>query len=240
MAFSRQKQRQPRAQQLLVEGPDDQHVVWHLCEQHGLPEEFDVEVPGEAEDSGGIEALVQELLVGLPVRLKQQNIRTFGIMIDADNKPEGRWQSIRGALPEPMQTVTPRVPVADGWVSEPISFYQTPIRIGIWLMPNDLSRGGMLEDFAVQLIHGDDLLLAKARSVLDEIEMIADVTEQRYSPTHRSKALIHTWLAWQRNPGRPMGTAIKAGYLRHDAAPALAFIAWLRRLFALSPAPEVA
>lgn len=107
-------------------------------------------------------------------------------------------------------------------------------------MPNDLSRGGMLEDFAVRLIHGDDLLLAKARSVLDEIEMIAEVSEQHYSPTHRSKALIHTWLAWQRNPGRPMGTAIKAGYLKYDAEPALAFVAWLRRLFAGALTPEVA
>jgi hypothetical protein len=81
MAARRQKLRQQKAQQLLVEGQDDQHVVWHLCEQHGLPEEFDVEMPGDAEDAGGIEAVVQELLVGLPVRLKQRNIRTLGSMI---------------------------------------------------------------------------------------------------------------------------------------------------------------
>lgn len=27
---------------LLVEGNDDQHVVWALCEKHNIPESFDV------------------------------------------------------------------------------------------------------------------------------------------------------------------------------------------------------
>jgi hypothetical protein len=143
-------------------------------------------------------------------------------------------------LPESIQAVTPRTPVENGWVSDPISFYETPVRVGIWLMPNDLARGGMLEDFAVQLIREGDVLLERARLALDEIEKITEIGDQRFTPAHRSKALIHTWLAWQRNPGRPMGTAIKAGYLKYDATPALAFVAWLRRLFTPSSVPEVA
>ena len=45
------------------------------------------------------------------------------------------------------------------------------------------------------------------------------------------KALIHTWLAWQSNPGRPFGTAITAGFLNPDVAAAATFAAWLRNLF---------
>ena len=76
-------------------------------------------------------------------------------------------------------------------------------------------------------------------TTLDEVEHIDAATRQRYPNRHRSKALIHTWLAWQQNPGRPMGTAIKAGYLQHDAPIALAFVAWLRRLFEIPPTSEV-
>ncbi len=48
-----------------------------------------------------------------------------------------------------------------------------------------------------------------------------------------SKALIHTWLAWQRKPGRPMGIAITARYLDPTAPHAQQLINWLRRLFEL-------
>jgi hypothetical protein len=235
-----QARRAPRrkSQQLLVEGEDDRHVVWHLCEQHQLPETFDVVLPGIDEELGGIDPLLQELLSDVPIRLRQGSLRTLGIMIDADAHPQRRWDQLRSAVPEPIRVVMPAVPVAGGWVSEEVPFFATPIRIGVWLMPDGQSSG-MLEDFAASLARDDDILLAKAKIVLDEVEQIAGAAQQRYVPAHRSKALIHTWLAWQRHPGRPMGTAIKAGYLRHDAPAALAFVAWLRRLFDPSPSPGV-
>lgn len=234
MSAQRNKGRQQKPQQLLVEGQDDQHVVWHLCEQYRLPEVFDVKTPGLEEELGGIDAVIKDI----PVRLRQETLRTLGIMVDADANPMTQWERIRGALPTPMRTAMPPEPAVRGWIGEPTNIYGTPIRIGIWLMPEGYLRSGMLEDFALQLIRADDPLLAKALATLDEVEQIDEATRQRYSANHRSKALIHTWLAWQQNPGRPMGTAIKAGYLRYDAPPALAFVAWLRRLFALGPTTE--
>lgn len=235
MANRRRRGKAPRPQQLLVEGQDDQHVVWHLCEQHRLSERFDVSIPGDDDEQGGI----QPLLADIPVRLRLPALRTLGIMIDADRSAEARWQSVRDAVPEPLREAIPPTPVANGWVADPVDFYGTTIRVGIWLMPGDDARQGMLEDFALRLIKDDDSLLPIAISTLDEVEQLEAAAPQRYATTHRSKALIHTWLVWQQNPGRPMGTAIKAGYLRHDAPPALAFVAWLRRLFALDAAPEV-
>lgn len=234
MSAQRNKGRKRRPQQLLVEGQDDQHVVWHLCEQHRLPEIFDVESPG-LEELGGIDAVIEDI----PVRLRQENLRTLGIMVDADIKPIAQWTRIRGALPPPMGTAMPSDPVAGGWISEPTDLYGTPIRIGVWLMPEGHIQSGMLEDFALSLIKANDALFAKATATLEEVERIDAAIMQRYSANHRSKALIHTWLAWQQNPGRPMGTAIKAGYLRHDAPTALAFVSWLRRLFATPLIAEV-
>ncbi|WP_017747858.1 DUF3226 domain-containing protein [Scytonema hofmannii] len=79
-----------KPQQLVVEGKNDRHVIWALCEQHQLPETFSVEVPF-AEDGQGIEVLLAEL----PIRLKQENLRTLGIVIDADRDLSARWQAVR-------------------------------------------------------------------------------------------------------------------------------------------------
>jgi hypothetical protein len=237
MARGLSRARTPSPHQLLVEGNDDQHVVWQLCAQHELPESFRVVTPGDRAEVGGI----SEVLRDIPVRLRQETIRTLGIVVDANGDPAARWASVCATLPEPFQGATPTTPVPDGWISEPIQYLGNLLRIGIWLMPNDIAHGGALEDFALQLIPAGDRLLAKARTTLIEVEQLQGSEEQRHSITHRSKALIHTWLAWQRNPGLPMGTAMKAGYLRHDAPLALTFIAWLQRLFApTSTASEVA
>jgi hypothetical protein len=47
----------------------------------------------------------------------------------------------------------------------------------------------------------------------------------------KPKAIMHTWLAWQEEPGLPFGTAIKAGYLDSSAAPVDTLVSWLNRLF---------
>ena len=108
--------------------------------------------------------------------------------------------------------------------------------MGIWLMP-DNQLPGMLEDFVAQLIPSADTLRGKADAILQEIELEG---LQRFTGLHRPKALIHTWLAWQEEPGQPMGLAIRARALGHDSPTALAFVAWLRRLFTVPPPPEVA
>ncbi len=217
------KPRTPHAY-LLVEGEDDQHVVWHLCEQHNLPEQFTVEIP---EGNVGLTGL----LAGIPSRVKTPGLRTLGIMIDADADIGARWQAVRdrlqdrAILQDRACSTVPAIVPPEGWVSsEP----WVP-RVGVWLMP-DNQRGGMLEDFAASLIPGDDALLSRTEAALRDIE---EAGLRRYRPGHRPKALIHTWLAWQENPGHPMGTAIKAGALHYDAPLARAFVAWLRRLFDL-------
>jgi len=210
----------PKSKQLLVEGKNDRHVIWSLCEQHQLPEEFSVEVPSE-EDGQGIEVL----LAGLPERLKQENLRTLGIVVDADQDLVARWQSVKSKLSDSGYKNIPIEPPPEGWVYAPADLP----RVGVWLMPNN-QLTGMLEDFVAYLIPSDDALLPKAEAILQEIEQSG---VNRYTLIHRPKALIHTWLAWQTTPGMPMGQAITAQALRYDSAIALKFVAWLKRLFEL-------
>jgi hypothetical protein len=46
-----------------------------------------------------------------------------------------------------------------------------------------------------------------------------------------AKARLHTWLAWQEEPGKPIGQAITKRFLDPEATEAQAFLDWLRRLF---------
>jgi hypothetical protein len=47
------------------------------------------------------------------------------------------------------------------------------------------------------------------------------------------KAQLHTWLAWQDEPGTQLGLAVKRRYLQGDAPLAADFVHWLKRLFEL-------
>lgn len=207
-----------KPQQLLVEGKNDRHVIWALCEQHQISETFSVEVP-LVEDGQGINAVLAEI----PVRLKQPNLLTLGIVIDADSHLSARWQAVIQRLKEYGYEEIPKVPPAEGWVYKP----QNLPNIGVWLMP-DNQLPGMLENFVARLIAEDDLLIVKAESILQDIEQTG---LNRYTLIQHPKALIHTWLAWQQTPGMPMGQAITAQVLNYNSQLAIIFVEWLKRLF---------
>ncbi len=92
----------------------------------------------------------------------------------------------------------------------------------------DNQESGMLEDFLALWIPEDDKLRLKAEEILREIEREG---LNQYGEIHHAKALIHTWLAWQKKPGMPMGQAITAQVLRRESAIAQIFATWLKRLF---------
>jgi hypothetical protein len=73
---------------LLVEGNDDQHVIWSLCEKFKILESFDVI------DCDGIDNLLDQI----PLRFKQSDIETVGIVIDADTNLLNRWTSLKSIL----------------------------------------------------------------------------------------------------------------------------------------------
>jgi len=202
-------------QKLVVEGPDDQHVIWALCQQHDVAETFSVEFT----KSGGVEALLESI----KVRLMESGLRTLGVVLDADENLERRWQAITNRLAAAGYTALPNVPNREGTIIEE---FDKPT-VGIWLMP-DNQLPGMLEDFIVHLIPQGDALRPKAEQVLAEIE---EQNLHRYALVHHQKALVHTWLAWQRNPGQPMGQAITAQALNHNEALARSFVDWLNALF---------
>jgi hypothetical protein len=88
---------------------------------------------------------------------------------------------------------------------------------------------GMLEDFISLLIPVGDLLWPMAQDIVQQVI----VKERRFPQTQDMKAKMHTWLAWQEEPGKPMGQAITKRYLNAAAPHAQQLIKWIRLLFDL-------
>lgn len=199
---------------LLVEGKDDEHVFYSLLEHYQIPERFKIK------NKEGI----NKLLDTLDVELDQSGLERLGIVIDADTDLDARWKSLRHILIQSGYSSVPQGPKSGGTILTE----GTHPTVGIWLMP-DNTTPGMLEDFVSFLVRQQDALWPLSGDIVAQV-MTKDC---RFPPAHKIKARLHTWLAWQEEPGKPMGLSITARYLDADALHAQQLIKWLRQLFDL-------
>lgn len=210
---------------LLVEGNDDFHVIHALCKQ------FKISARNLENPEGGNFSVVDckgidELFEQIPIRFKSsQNISTIGIIIDADTNLQSRWATLQKILNETGFKPPKEFPESG------LILIEGKLKIGVWIMPNN-DLNGMLEDFIAFLVPKDDKLLPIVETTLHSIE-----TEklQKYSANHRAKAVIHSWLSWQEEPGTPMGLGITKRYLTTDEKTCLHLIQWLTELFNCYP-----
>lgn len=202
---------------LFVEGPNDCHVISSLCGCHKVHENFNIV------SCGSVEKVIGNFKLALTNPTVYQRI---GIVVDADVDVEKRWRQLEGILKDSGKYDCSDLNLSsDGLVLSPIDSYDAII--GVWIMPNN-SLQGMLEDFVFSLVPAENPLIRKAETVLSELE---EEGTQQYKAVHRSKAKVHTFLAWQDEPGRPMGQAITAHIMDANAGQAKAFVDWLDKLF---------
>lgn len=101
-------------------------------------------------------------------------------------------------------------------------------RVGLWVMPDNQSHG-MLEDFLAAMADtAHPELMVESESAISNIESKG---LQQYTPRHRPKAKIHTYLAWQKDPGSTLPQAIQKHYLDVSSENARPFVSWISRLF---------
>jgi hypothetical protein len=174
-------------------------------------------------DKGGYNNLVDTL----DVEIKGSGLQHLGVLVDADDDLGRRWQSLLHRLSSVGYSRLPVAPSVDGTI---IREDGLPV-LGLWIMPNN-SVSGILEDFVRYLVPSGDTLWERAATCVD---MIPD-SERRFPEVRRSKARLHTWLAWQEEPGKPIGQAITARYLDADSQSARPFVGWLKRLFQIEQA----
>jgi hypothetical protein len=90
----------------------------------------------------------------------------------------------------------------------------------------DNSLPGTIEDFATHLIPARDELWPRAVRAVETIP----AAERRFSNAAVRKAEVHTYLAWQEDPGTPLGLAVTKKYFQSDVGLATRFITWLKTL----------
>ena len=200
---------------LLVEGVDDEHVMMHICGNRDIPKIDKIKPLGS----------VEKLLENIPVQVQLSNEEgdVVGVVIDADTNLSARWQSTHHRIRTLGYQDIPDQPNPNGTILYPPASTYLP-RLGIWIMPNNQTKG-ILENFLQFLVPQPNNLLDYAKT------SVGNLPQRRFIPSDEPKAIIHTWLAWQEEPGKPYGTAITAKFLDPTVAEADVLAEWLKRLF---------
>ncbi len=196
---------------LLVEGENEKHVIRHLIDRGSGVVAFQAEV------LGGIDPLTR----ALPNYVVRPGLEALGVVADANDDIEGRWQSIKDRLSS-RGVELPRS-LSEGGTIIPATD-ENP-RVGVWLMPDNQSAGE-LEHFVAQMIPTDDPVWWLACDYVASIP--ADL--RLFRPQKEMRAQVHAWLATREDP-RQMGLAIRTRDLDTQVPLVATFISWLKRLF---------
>lgn len=146
------------------------------------------------------------VLRAIETAVKVNSNASVGFVLDADDDISARWESVARRLQNVGVDIGAGLDPA-GFLGES-SEYGT--RVGVWLMP-DNEQAGRLEDFLEGLVDRTNPLLPHAQEATDGAKALGAA----FSDTKTSKAVLHAWLAWQQEPGRPYGIAIKSESLRY-------------------------
>ena len=208
--------------QLLVEGKDDQFAIAGLMRAHTPWGDSADEWPVFIKPLDGVESLLAE--GSISTHWKSSGLTHLGIVVDANEEFDGRWARLSD-LCGSLVAEFPKALPTNGLVRSDTEGK----RLGIWIMPDNRSRG-MLETFLRFLVPGtDDPLWTYARTAAKH----ARSKGAPYSQVHFDKAAIHTWLAWQDEPGPPLGLALIRKCLDPESDQARPFVEWFKELFEL-------
>ncbi len=196
---------------LFVEGLRDVSFIAELCSRHGS------EINRNEIEHGGS---LDEALARFGVAIKAGSYDAVGLIIDADSDARRAWAKAKGRLKDFRKL--PNQPPGDGYCGE-----ANGRRVGIWIMPDNAAAGNM-ERLAAYMVPQGDELMPVAQRVVAELPL-----PRRFKPADSPKAEIHTWLAWQREPGLTIGGAVRSRYLDANCPEAILFVRWIKSLYAI-------
>ena len=218
--------RRDPAKRLLVEGPTEQRLVPELMRANGMA--WDNSMVGTdvplIMPRGGVDNVLKRGVISSEA--KASGLRSLGVIVDANGDAHQRWTAIRnrctGELPD-LPPLPDRMP-SDGMVCP----RPDGSKFGVWIMPDNQHQGA-LESFLLNLVPSDaaELLDLARESVQTALSVGAPIR-----PQDVSKATVHTWLAWQRDPGVQLHIAVKNRVLDPNHPESASFVSWFRRLFA--------
>ena len=215
---------------LLVEGAGDQLTIIALMKANGITWEVSqqgsnsIQPIVEIQDCKGYRNLAKEETIS--TALDTSGLTALGIIIDADEAPSDRWKSIRNSCRGSILDLPDSLP-EKGLIHQAYSSSGSPVKFGIWMMPDNQQRG-MLETFLAYLVPDkQDELWQYAQ----ESAQIAKSKGASWKDVHRDKANIHTWLAWQNPTGCQIHQAITQRILDPKHPRSEPFVKWFRQLY---------
>lgn len=219
---------------LLVEGATEKRAIPELVEANGILWEIkDKETNKQKfavyiDDLGRVNRKQKVQSAELSNELNVASRQALGLIVDADESCINRWQSVRNAclhfIPDLPQDIPP-----EGLVHHTEKKNGKPVKFGVWIMP-DNKTCGMLETFLTYLVKDEsEALWQYSQAVVLE----AKNQGANFKPTHIDKANIHTWLAWQDEPGSQLHMAVKKKILDPQHPKAQTFIKWFKTLYGL-------
>jgi hypothetical protein len=157
---------------------------------------------------------------------KESGLQALGILVDADEHFDTRWNQVRNRCLKVAPDFPETLP-REGL----IHIVPHGPRIGVWIMPDNRSRG-MLETFLT-------LMLAPERGPLWGFARDACERAREHgapdTDAHFDKASIHAYLAWIEPPGLQSHQAVLRQALDARLPAGGPFVRWFMELFQLPP-----
>lgn len=214
-------------QRLIVEGSDAIALSAILLKK-GLPPPKGYKKPAKfKKEFVKVAGSVSQIQAALKEQLDTPDVEHIGIIVDADEK--GATARLTSLI-DFIQKET-GADLSDVRLTSKGAVFQLPDErfIGIWIMPDNKNEG-YLEHFIGSMIPNEDETWQFAQAKVKELttQVFCKFTEIK-----TQKALVHTYLAWQKTPGFPMGTAISAGYFNIENPLVENFADWFKGTFTL-------
>ena len=241
---------------LFLEGPDDVHAIGMMLKGLGLTKLRDkkdktigplkLSINSADHNSPELDILhsksVQKALNDFQGRLAntEEPKNAIGLIIDfdrqVDNRPEqarSRLQGLHDNDDNDLQWIFPASFTDPAGTILKRANDSTP-RVGVWLMP-DNHNPGMLETFLKDLI--PEASKPRAEFASNSAKQAKSEYNAKYKDVHAEKSAVHTFLAWEDEPGNPFGQAFHSNSFDPTLEAAKPFIRWFCKLFDV-PLPE--
>jgi hypothetical protein len=205
---------------LFVEGKTELRLLPHLLEANGVSWPKGDE-PVFIKEMGGFENFWTDRVIH--TELKTAALDAVGLIFDADEPEDGRWETVARYC-QSFAPDLPNDPRDGGWITE--STVDGGPRFGVWMMPDNRNRG-YLETF-LEVLVPDQALWRYADEVVTEALVRGACFDAK---RRRDKAKIHSWLAWQEEPGKQLHEAVAHRTLEPKSPQAAPFVDWFRQLF---------
>lgn len=215
---------------LLVEGATELRLIPQLMKARGIPwDDADIgtRVP-RIVSLGGVTNILKRGAFSTEFKsssFKSTSLERLGVIVDANGNASGRWEAIRqrcaSDLPD-MGDLLEQIP-AEGFVRQRADGSW----LGVWIMPDNRQQGAV-EEFLL------DLVPDGATELVEYARHSVEGARERGAPLRDvdvTKSVVHTWLAWQEEPGPQLHEAVMRRLLDPQHPQSQAFVSWLSRLF---------